>query len=59
MNPPAQDAGAFTVNDPYRKNAGRNAFPEIIIQQIGHLGRPELVKIEDVGNGDMNRFPSR
>ena len=58
VDPPPQSTGAFSMDDADRKDIGRDAFPKIVIQQVGHLGRLKLMKIDNVGDRYMNRFHS-
>jgi hypothetical protein len=44
------------MNDPNRIDAGLNAFAEIILQQFWHLPGLEGVKIQNVFDGQLDRF---
>ena len=48
--------GAATVDDPQAAKTGLAGGIQIVAHQRGHLGRPEAVQIQHVGDRQFDRF---
>jgi hypothetical protein len=55
-NPAPQGPGSLAVYDFEGKNTSLDAFGDIVLQQVGDLGRPKGVQVQAVFNGQLNRF---
>jgi hypothetical protein len=56
LHPPTLLPAALAMDDAHPADPQAHALPQIIIEEIGHLGRTEGVQIELIRDGHPDRF---